>query len=83
MEYMYPLPDRQEVFPMRCLKLAVFTLILCLTLTSAAIGEDLGVTPLFPIAMTPDAEAQTLELYSARLDAPSMARSNTCSFCTR
>jgi len=48
---------------MRCLKLAVFTLILCLTLTSAAIGEDLGVTPLSPIAMTPDAEAQTLELY--------------------
>ena len=35
---------------MRFFKLAAFTLLICLMLTSAALGEDLGVTALSPRA---------------------------------
>ena len=48
---------------MRRLKLMILSLLVCLMLPAFAAGEDLGVTALSPIAMTPDAEALELELY--------------------
>jgi len=48
---------------MRCLKLTIISLLVCLMLPALAIAEDLGVTALSPIAMTTDAESQILELY--------------------
>ena len=48
---------------MRCLKLVTILLLVSLMLPALAISEDLGVTVLSPISMTPDAEAQTLELH--------------------
>jgi len=48
---------------MRFSKLLFFALLICLMLPVAAAGEDLGVTLLSPVAMTPDAESLELELY--------------------
>lgn len=48
---------------MRFLKLTIAALLVCLMLPTLAIGEDLGVTALAPIAMTAETDAQTLELY--------------------
>jgi len=46
---------------MRFVKLVLFLLIL--TLPCVALCEELDVTALTPLAMTPEAEAQTLDLY--------------------
>ena len=48
---------------MRFLKLMIVSVLICMMLPTFALGEDLGVTALQPIAMTPDADAQILELY--------------------
>jgi len=48
---------------MRLMKLAILSLLVCLMLPAAAVCEDLGVTVLSPLSMTPDAEGQSLELY--------------------
>ena len=48
---------------MRLTKLMILSLLVCLMLPALAVCEDLGVTMLSPIAMTPDAESLQLELY--------------------
>jgi len=48
---------------MRFLKLMIVSLLVCLMLPALAVGEDLGVTTLVPVAMTAETDALELELY--------------------
>ena len=48
---------------MRLMKLLFLSLLVLLMIPALCIAEDLGVTALSPIAMSPDAEALALELY--------------------